>query len=229
MRIELVNLDSVVKTWSAVPWVQSLVEALASCFSLPTSAAVLSTFWVWSKPSYQNLGFQMLKVPSDFRDGAVCSAPRVSGCCWTPFFFSFFFALRRWCCSCWRRPSGFAFRILVVAALCHSSALDLFHCLFGMTFFFLSSLSKCVELQKFCTCHSLTHLYNKLLSPCHRLALTFMPKPPSWSSLSSCSFWPPFSSVSSLWVHVWSLYPPVLLWTAQHRLWPIILAFSFTP
>lgn len=90
MRIELVNLDSVVKTWSAVPWVQSLVEALASCFSLPTSAAVLSTFWVWSKPSYQNLGFQMLKVPSDFRDGAVCSAPRVSGCCWTPFFFLFF-------------------------------------------------------------------------------------------------------------------------------------------
>lgn len=128
-------LDSVVKTWSVVPWVQSLVEALALCFSLPTYAAVLSTFWVWWKPSCQPLEFQMLKVPSGFRDSIVLrSAPRVSGCCWTNS--SSFFALRRRRRSCWRRPSGFAFWILVVAALCHCPALHLFYCLFGTTYCF---------------------------------------------------------------------------------------------
>lgn len=163
IKIETDSLIQTSQTWSVEPWVQSLVGALASCFSLPTYAAVLSTFWVWSKPSCQPLVFQVLKVPSGFRDSIVgflanrhpllcttCASVRLH-----QFILFFSLSLRRRRCSCWKRPSGFAFRILVVNALCHCPALLLFYCLFGMAYgfclsFFPSWTCKSLELQILC-------------------------------------------------------------------------------
>lgn len=53
------NLDH--QTWSAEPWVQSLGAASGSCFSLQMCAAVLCTFWVWSKRSRLPLAFQKVR------------------------------------------------------------------------------------------------------------------------------------------------------------------------
>lgn len=60
---KFLNLDH--QTWSAEPWVQSLGAASGSCFSLQMCAAVLSTFWVWSKLSRLPSAFQKVRSFSD--------------------------------------------------------------------------------------------------------------------------------------------------------------------